>query len=401
MSEFSVTRRTFLAGAAGALAASASGGVLRAAGKTYKGCVIGDVKNGGYGHSLHRMWGLRDDIDVVALADPDEEGRAKHAQECGARKTYADYREMLEKEQPDLVAIGPRWTTRHVEYLTACTDAGAHGIMEKPLGVDLAECDAMIAAADAKNLKWSMAFNFRASPVMAELKRQLVEEKFIGDVMEMRSRGKEDHRAGGEDLIVLGIHLFDLMHYFQGPPEWCTGYCLTNGAPSRVTDITEATEPLGPILGDTVHASYTFPKGVQGYFSSMKNAAGNQGRWGLEIYGTKGIATIRMEHIPRVFWIDEPGWEPGRNGKPWKALHEDVPITPGGSPVWHYTPIVDDLVASIETDKRPFVSLHDGRMATEMIQGVWESYMHKRSPKAIPLEIREHPLARWNEAAGA
>ena len=33
----------------------------------------------------------------------------------------------------------------------------------------------------------------------------------LGDVLEVRARGKEDSRGGGEDLMVLGTHLFDLM----------------------------------------------------------------------------------------------------------------------------------------------------------------------------------------------
>ena len=73
---------------------------------------------------------------MAGLADPDESGRMKHAEDAGAARTYADYREMLGKEKPDLVSIGPRWTVRHKEYLLACTEIGAHGYLEKPIAVD-------------------------------------------------------------------------------------------------------------------------------------------------------------------------------------------------------------------------------------------------------------------------
>jgi hypothetical protein len=49
------------------------------------------------------------DVIVVAVADRDESGRAKAQSTCGAAKGYADYHEMLAKEKPELVAIGPRW----------------------------------------------------------------------------------------------------------------------------------------------------------------------------------------------------------------------------------------------------------------------------------------------------
>ena len=108
----------------------------------------------------------RPDVDVVGLADPDEAGRAKQATDCEAKTQYADYREMLQKEKPDLVAVCPRTTPRHKEYLLACAEAGAHGFIEKPLCVDLAEADEIVAAMEAKGLKWTIGFNFRSTPLV-------------------------------------------------------------------------------------------------------------------------------------------------------------------------------------------------------------------------------------------
>src|SRR5690606_13046843 len=147
--------------------------------------IIGDSKQGGYGHDMHLAFDLHDRVQVVGLADPDEEGRAKHAAEAGAANTYADYREMLEKEKPDLVAIGPRWTIHHKDYIEACAAAGAHGFLEKPLCVDLAEGDAMLAAVTARNLKWAVAYNFRVTPTLAHVKKAILEDKLIGTVVEV------------------------------------------------------------------------------------------------------------------------------------------------------------------------------------------------------------------------
>lgn len=188
-----MSRRAFMgvAGAAVTLSAGAQEG------RKLRACVIGDTKNGGYGHSLHLVFGYRDDIEVVGLADPDEAGRAKFAAEAKAQRQYADWREMLEKEKPDLVAIGPRWMTNHREYLLGAAAAGAHGLMEKPVAIDLAQADEMVAAVEKNKLAWAMAFNFRVTPVVAHVRRMVFEEGVIGEVLEMRGRGKEDHRAGG------------------------------------------------------------------------------------------------------------------------------------------------------------------------------------------------------------
>ncbi len=389
-------RRDFIMGtAAGVLAASqVVRNVQAQEGRRYRACIIGDTNDGGYGHNLHLMWGLRGDVDVIAVADPDEAGRSKNALEANARTVYADYRSMLQQERPELVAIGPRTSHRHKEYLLACCEFGAHGIIEKPLAVDVSECDAMIDAANAKSLRWAIAFNFRASPIVQHARQMIMEQGLIGQVLEIRCRGKEDHRAGGEDLIVMGVHCFDALAFFLGEPQWCSARMYTNGYLSARTDVHEATEPLGPIVGDTVHAMYGFANGVTGYFSSSKNADGNRNQWGLDIIGTKGAATIRMGDVPEVFYISEPTLAPGGKQSTWKPLPNAPMLTAGSSPVWHYQPIIDDLIASIVEQRRPKVSIEDGRVATAMVQAAFESHVTGMTV-AFPLVNREHPLRPW------
>jgi predicted dehydrogenase len=386
----SVNRRQFLSIAA--VAPMVAGGGAAAPGKKFRACVIGDSQQGGYGHSLHLLWGLREDVAVVGLADPDEKGRKRHGEQAKAKRLYADYRVMLEKERPDLVAIGPRWTTNHKEYLLACAEVGAHGILEKPLMSDLAEADEALAALDAKGLKWAIAFNFRASPVVDHAKKLIFEEGLIGEVLEVRSRGKEDNRAGGEDLIVLGTHIFDLMRYFLGDPEWCEADAYMAGRVATKADAREATEPLGPIVGDTIHAKYHFPNNIPAYFSSVKNAHGNRNRWGLEIHGTLGMVNMRMAPVPPILVWKNPSWAPENKSVPWEPLPNLPDIPHRGGHVGHYAPIIDDLIDSIVEDRRPRVSIHDGRDALAMVQAVFESSVnHKRI--TFPLENREHPLA--------
>lgn len=386
-------RRTFLAGAtASTVAASFMAPAQNSTSekKRYKACIIGDTKRGGYGHSLHLLWSLRNDVDVVALSDPDEGGRNMFGTESKAQRLYADYREMLEKERPDIVTLGPRWTINHREYLLACAAVGAHGILEKPLTPDLGQADEVAAAMDAKELRWAIAFNFRASPEIAHAKRLIFEEGLIGEILEVRSRGKEDHRSGGEDLIVLGIHLFDLMRYLLGDPQWCMAHISTAGKSSTLKDVYEATEPLGPILGDTIHASWGFERGITGQFASVKNTDINPRRWGLDILGTAGVVTIRMDAKPKVFYGETRDWAAG--DIQWKPL-PDMPAIEKREPVQvaHYAPIIDDLIAAIEEKRRPLVSLQDGLAATEMIQSVFESHIQGRRIM-FPLENRQHPL---------
>jgi len=376
-----------------AAAATSASGLEK---KKYKACIIGDSKMGGYGHCIQYAFALRDDVATVALADPDESGRTRHAKEVGVERTYADYREMLEKERPDLVAVAPRWTVNHKDYMLACAEAGAHGFIEKPFCDDLSNGDEMVAAIEAKNLKWAIAFNFRGMPLVQHAKR-LVEQGLIGTVLEARGRGKEDRRAGGEDLIVLGAHVLDLMRFFMGgSPIWCTADITDKGRASTATNVRQATEPLGPIVGDRVHAMYGFPNGVVGYFDSMLNPDGNGGRFGIDIYGTRGILSIRIpagDSTVRVQCLEKSTWSDGA----WKPL-PDAPSVEMKDPHRERNRIItDDLIAAIEEDRRPVFSVQDGLASWEMTQAVFDSCV-QGGRVAIPLTNRKHPLDLWTRS---
>ena len=94
--------------------------------RKYRACVIGHTGRGGYGHGLDTCFQGIPEIKIAAVADPVSEACQKTARTVGAGRTYADWREMLEREKPDLVSIGPRWVEDRVEMLSAAA-AGYFG----------------------------------------------------------------------------------------------------------------------------------------------------------------------------------------------------------------------------------------------------------------------------------
>ncbi len=362
----------------------------------YRACIIGATRHGDYGHNLHLVFGLRPDVQIVGLADPDEAGRRSHAAEARAAWTYADYREMLVKEKPELVVIAPRHTVRHREYLLAAAAVGAHGLIEKPVADTLSEADEMLKATSGKNLKWAVAYNFRAMPAVQHAHRLILEQGLIGQILEVRGRGKEDRRAGGEDMLVLGCHIADLMRFFLGDPLWCEADITVGGRRAGKADVHEATESLGPVVGDRIQATYAFKEGVKGYFASTVSEDGNGGRWGLDIFGSRGIVTIRPDVKPMIGLLHESSWAPMGHDRNWEAL----PGTPAeiASPdprAARYAPIVDDLLSAVQEDREPRVSLRDGVASLEMIQAVYESHV-RQARVAFPLRNRAHPLKNWS-----
>src|SRR5215207_8225858 len=95
-----IRRREFLS----ALALAAGSIALRGQTKELTAAVIGHTGAGDYGHGLDLVFKNLPNVRVVAVADKNESGREKAKARIGAERAYADYREMLAKEKPNLVS---------------------------------------------------------------------------------------------------------------------------------------------------------------------------------------------------------------------------------------------------------------------------------------------------------
>jgi len=129
--------------------------------------------------------------------------------------------------------------------------------MEKPMTETVAEADAILAAAEKKGARIVVAHVRRYTSGFRQIKA-LLEEGFVGAMREVRIQGKQDARAGGEDLIVLGTHDFDLMRYYFGDPLWCSANVRQAGKEVTASEVRRGNEPI-LVAGDTIHASFAFP----------------------------------------------------------------------------------------------------------------------------------------------
>jgi predicted dehydrogenase len=390
-------RRDFIAGSALGLTAlsvrsSNHAGTVKPG---YKVGVIGWIGHGNYGHGLDVVWNEIEQVQVVAVADPDPQGRAAAAKRLKARKNYADYRQMLDKEHPQIVSVAPRWLDCHYDIVLACAESGCHVFLEKPMCQNLQQADAMIAALEKRNLKLAIAHQTRYSPALAHAKKA-IDDGLLGDILELRGRGKEDRRGGGEDLMVLGTHIMDLMRFFAGDARWCFASVRDNRKPVTSKDVHEGAEGIGPLAGDEIHAVYRFDGITMGYFSTLRVRHGAAARFGLQVYGSRGVLTTTTGAVPEIWFVEDPSWQPGRSKAQWKQISSagiDKPERlkyPGLDYGNHL--IALDLIRAIETDTQPKGSMYDGRAALEMILAVYESH-RLSAPVEIPLKNRKHPLS--------
>jgi len=383
-----MNRRTFLR-SAGALAAALPL-PFRARAAPLRACVYGHTGRGGYGHGLDTCFAGMENVKVVAVADPDEKGRAAAAKRIGVTKTYASLAEMLDAEKPEICSHGPRWVEKRLETLTICAERGADVYMEKPIALSLEEADAIVAVTEKHKTKIVVAHQNRLLPQVLHLKK-LVDEGLIGQLLEVRTRGKEDQRAGGEDMMVLGTHCMYLMRMFAGDPLWCAARVTQDGRDITVDDKWAATEPLGPVAGDTINATFAFPKGVQGFFASQKVPKGEGGRFQCTLYGSKGIAHFNIgtegtvSYLPEPRWMGKGAWQP-LPGAPSNDHPSGLKTTDASNRF-----IVEDLLRIRGTQDRSPVDLYEARATLEMIHSVYAAHL-SGGRATFPLKDRKHPL---------
>lgn len=381
-----LSRRTFLrlsGGLGGLLGATR---VAADPSQALRAVVIGHTGRGDYGHGLDVIFENRPGIQLVGLADPDLEGRARAAARIHAPNAYADYRQMLAQERPQLASIALRQADQHHAIGLACLQAGAHCYFEKPFVRFPAESDELLAEADRRSLRIAVAHTMRMMPQVVRLK-QALSEGLLGEVRELRAFGKQDARAGGEDMIVLGSHLFDLLRLFCGDPLWVTARVLQDGRDITSADRRLVKDNVGWVAGDQVHAQFGFHKGVQATFTSDGQLRETTGHWGIEIFGRKGVARINCDLAPNVFLRATTGWSAGGRTDRWEPLDPALLKTP---PEANAGP-VGDWLSAIANNREPECSGRNGAWAIEMVMGVYRAALGQQRV-VFPLVDRQHPL---------
>jgi len=392
-----LTRRQFLAGAVG-LTAGLSCYCLAAPSRgaeapKLRAAIIGHTGRGNYGHGHELIFKGRQNITVVAVADLNEPGRVQAAARARALRSYADYRQMLEREKPQLVVVAPRWTDEHHAMALAALNAGAHVYLEKPITQTLAEADELLAAAARGGLRIAVAHQVRLAPNILFLKQRLA-DGLIGELVEIRAQGKQDHRAGGEDLVVLGVHLFDLLRFFAGDPLWCAARVLQASCEITLSDARPATENIGPVAGDDIFAQFAFPQGVNATFTSRIRNRELAEPWSMEILGTKGAVKIIMDMVPTLCARKGGSWTAQGKAGDWRGLDNDPALGLSSEQRGVNAAnqrVVDDWLSGIAGKHEPICSGYAGMKALEMAMAVFAAGLARRRVE-LPLKDRNHPL---------
>ena len=359
--------------------------------------VIGSTGRGNYGHGLDVAWRLRPDLfEVVAVAGSDSTGLAKEISLLGDVQGFADYHSMLEKIRPDIVAICPRHPDQHHDMIMTAIQYGAQGIYcEKPFCRTPMECDEVLAAAETRNVKIAVGHRNRYHPVLFKVK-DMLDAGAIGNVLEIRGRGKGDRRGGSEDLWVLGTHVFNVMHYLCGRPVSCSAFIKRQGHLISSSDVIDGNEALGPLAGDEVHARFEMENGLVAYFDSLANDRTNSKAFGLQVVGSNGIIDIKIDVDPLAQIQTGNPYE--LNATPWLPISTagpgvDEPREGLFQQVSSHEIAIADLADAIHSNREPLCCGRDAAITVEMVHAVFASHRFDGACVKFPLTDRGHQLS--------
>ncbi len=350
--------------------------------------VVGHTGQGNYGHGEDTVWLKIPQTKIVAVADADPKGLADAAKRLGGVKAYADYKVMLAETKPDIAAICSRHIHEHRDMIVAAVEAGVKGIyIEKPFVRTLAEADEIVKLCADKGVRLAIAHRNRYHPVV-DVVKQLVASGEIGELKEVRVRGKQDQRGGGLDLWVLGGHGFNLATLFTGPAISCEATLLVEGRPATKADIRPGDEGVGLIVGDEVHARYETRSGIPLYFDSKKGSWTKGTPFGARLIGTKGVISLQIDEEPLAILERDGQKTPITTagiGKPEPI--KDIRQVNGG----HHG-AVRDLLAAIKDQREPLCGPKAGLETVELTLAVFASFAADGKKVTLPLADRQHPL---------
>lgn len=239
---------------------------------------------------------------IVAICSRREERAKATAAKHGIPAYYTDYKKMIETEKPDLVSVVTP-PHLHLEMTLCAFENGAHVLCEKPLALNTAEAEKMLAAAEKHQKVHVVNHEFRYLPARY-YQKVLLDEGYIGKPLYLEgtqlSSGRldpnipwswwSDAKAGGGMWGALGSHYLDTFRWWTGADV--KEISCTLHTPFETRPDSEG-NPRAVTADEGANAMIEMTNGVKGIINLHSATAGDMRR--LTIHGTEGALIVRDE----------------------------------------------------------------------------------------------------------
>ena len=305
---------------------------------------------------------------LVWLADPADETRAEACRELRGTRACADWRDILADPSVDAVVVATP-SADHCDIVVGAAEAGKHIFCEKPMAMNAAQCDAMLAAVAKSGVKLQLGFMRRYDAGFVAAK-QRVDAGEIGRVVLVKSltHGPStpkpwmyDLRESNGPLSEVNSHDIDTVRWFSGS-EFEEVYAIGGNYRSQ------AAREQHPDFYDNVILSARLANGMQ---ASVEGAQGVQYGYDArcEILGEKGLITV--------------GSLTGNTVAVYTPAGCTVPIVQSWMDLFldAYRAEDEDFVRCIREDRPPRAGGHDGRAAVTVVNAGNRSIVERRPVK--------------------
>ena len=356
---------------------------------------IGFVGCGGMGKHHLRILQELDQFDVVALSDVSADALAACGEEFGVTEHFSDCGQMCDAAKPDLVVVATQTRHHHGPSLAAL-ERGIHVLCEKPMAINPVEADDMVAAAAASGANLSINQQNHVNPAVTRA-REMIDAGDIGDVVLVRGRNKHGRKSGNE-FTEMGTHVTDIMLVVGGMPTWVAGTVTWEGRHVTPNDIMEAQQmspkdrDSGPVAGERAIAHYGFEAGHLGEIHFLGYETLDNTNYGVDVLGSEGQLAIRVsgETMGGLWHLPRPMEGTPADLGDWAAV--DLGESAQGKTV---ATIYQAVAAAIAGAGPVPASGEHGRMAMEMVLGIYASHKAGGQRVELPLADRRHPLDAW------
>lgn len=326
---------------------------------------------------------------VVAVCDVDA-GRARETAARWGIDGASDSVEELLAAGVDVVSVCTPHPT-HEAVVLAAAAAGAHVLCEKPIAIDLASAERMVAACDAAGVRLGVLFQRRFWPAAQRLRAAVDDgtlgRPILGHASVLLHREPEYYGAagtstawrgtwatdGGGVLMTQAIHYIDLLQWLMGEVVEVHGHAAT---------FTHAIE-----VEDTAAAVLRFASGAMATLSATTAAAPSLGV-SIRITGETG-ATAELTEFPegtdgRVTVLAQGGAVESEPAHP-AGVDPDVDLAAiNGQLIPHHTTQIRDFVEALGEGRAPAVTGPDATAALRILLAVYESSRTGRPVRLTP-----------------
>jgi predicted dehydrogenase len=222
--------------------------------------------------------------EIYAIASRDLGKAQESAKQLGIPKAYGSYEELLADKEIEAI-YNPLPNHLHVPWTIKAAEAGKHVLCEKPIALNSAEAETLLAVRKRTRVKIGEAFMVKTYPQWLRV-RELVQQKRIGELKSVvtvfsyfnRDAKNVRHKVewGGGGLLDIGCYPITLSRWFYGEE------------PKRVTGTLEndphfGTDRLASAILEFSGGHSIFTAGTQTNYFQRMTLLGTTGRIDIEI----------------------------------------------------------------------------------------------------------------------